>query len=297
MFTRSMLLAVITVAHLFTISTLRAEDEIIITTIPVADNIYMLTGKGGNIGVFTGDDGTFVIDDQFAPMTSKILASIKSVGGETPRFLLNTHFHGDHTGGNENLGRKGALIVAHNNVRQRLVSGSFIKAFGMKTKPANKVALPEVTFSKELTFHINDELVKAIHVAQAHTDGDSYIHFQKANVIHAGDIFFNGFYPYIDAAHGGSVKGMIQGVDEILALTDANSKIIPGHGPLSDRTQLQAYRDMLDTAYNRLLTLKNQGISAQDAIKQGPLDDLEEKWGKGIFTGQRWIDIIYPAIF
>ena len=257
----------------------------------------MLTGQGGNIGLFLGEDGTFIIDDQFAPLTEKILAAIKSVGGDTPRFLINTHFHGDHTGGNENLGNAGTLIVSHDNVRERLVNGSYIKAFGMNAPPANKVALPVLTFSEDMHFHINNESVNAVHVPSAHTDGDSIIYFKKANVVHAGDVFFNGFYPFIDAANGGSLRGTIAAVDAILAATDSNSKIIPGHGPLADKKQLQAYRDMLATAYSRLLKLKNDGVSAEDAVMKKPLADLEAKWGGGIFTGEKWIGITYPAVF
>ena len=265
--------------------------------IPVTDNIYMLSGQGGNIGVFLGGDGTFVVDDQFAPLTEKILAAIKSVGGDTPRFLINTHFHGDHTGGNENLGKAGTLIVSHDNVRQRLVNGSFIEAFGMNAPPANKVALPVLTFSEDMHFHINNDSVNALYVPGAHTDGDSIIHFKKANVVHAGDVFFNGFYPFIDAANGGSLRGTIAAADAILALTDSKSKIIPGHGPLADKKQLQAYRDMLATAYTRLLKLKNEGASVEDAINHDPLADLESQWGGGIFKGEKWISIIYPAVF
>jgi glyoxylase-like metal-dependent hydrolase (beta-lactamase superfamily II) len=273
-----------------------AQETVNITTTSVADNIYMLNGKGGNIGLFVGDDGSFMIDDQFAPLTEKILEAIKAVGGDTPKYLINTHFHGDHTGGNENLGNKGTLIVSHDNVRQRLVDGSFIKAFGMKSPPANKAALPVMTFSETMYFHINGESVKAIHVPNAHTDGDSIIHFREANVVHAGDVFFNGIYPFIDVAHGGSLKGTIKAADVILAITDANSKIIPGHGPLADKSQLQAYRDMLQTAYIRLVTLKNQGVSAEDAVSKKPLADLEAKWGKGIFTGDKWIGIVYSGV-
>jgi len=274
-----------------------AQDDVKIEIIPVADNIHMLMGKGGNIGVFTGADGTFVVDDQFAPLSEKILAAIKSIGGDTPRFLLNTHFHGDHTGGNENFGKQGVLIVSHDNVRQRLSNGSFIAAFGMKAAPASKEALPVLTFSEGMHFHINNESVQAIHVANAHTDGDSFIHFKKANVIHAGDIFFNGFYPFMDAAHGGSLKGVIAAADKILALSNAQTQIIPGHGPLADKPQLQAYRDMLSTVYDRLLKLKNSGMSADEAVGEKPLADLEAKWGNGIFTGDKWIKVIYPGVY
>jgi cyclase len=294
---RIMLLIVVTASILFNVSALRAQDDVNIETIPVVHNIYMLTGNGGNIGLFLGSDGTFIVDDQFAPLTDKILAAIKSVGGYTPRFLINTHFHGDHTGGNENLGKAGTLIVSHDNVRRRLVNGSFIEAFGMNSPPADKAALPVITFSEDMHFHINDESVRAIHVASAHTDGDSFIHFENANVVHAGDVFFNGFYPFIAVDNGGSVRGTIEAVDVMLSITDSNSKIIPGHGPLGNKVQLQAYRDMLDTAYTRLLKLKNEGVSMEDAIVNGPLDDLEATWGGGIFDGDKWISIIYSGVF
>ena len=277
-------------------SVTHALDEVKINTINVADGLYMLAGKGGNIGMFTGEDGTFVVDDQFAPLTDKILDAIKAAGGDTPRFLINTHFHGDHTGGNENFGKKGVLIVSHDNVRERLANGSYIAAFGSKSAPARKAALPVVTYSEDMHFHINGESVRAIHVSNAHTDGDSIIHFKKANVVHAGDIFFNGFYPFMDAANGGSLKGVIAAVDTILAMTDNDSKIIPGHGPLADKAQLQAYRDMLSTAYGRLLKLKNAGMSAEDAVKEKPLADLEAQWGNGIFTGDKWIGIVYSGV-
>jgi len=294
---KTSILAVISVCIMFTVSPSQAQTDVKIDAIRVNNNIYMLTGQGGNIGLFLGEDGTFIVDDQYAPLTEKILAAIKSVGGDTPRFLINTHFHGDHTGGNENLGNAGTLIVSHDNVRERLVNGSYIKAFGMNSPPASKAALPVLTFSEDMHFHINDESVNAVHVGSAHTDGDSVIYFRKANVVHTGDIFFNGFYPFIDAANGGSLKGTIDAVDEILAATDSNSKIIPGHGPLADKKQLQAYRDMLATAYARLLKLKNDGVSAEDAVIQNPLADLEAQWGGGIFSGEKWISITYPAVF
>ena len=294
---KTILSAAIAAVYMFPVSTLLAQDDVKINAIPVSDNIYMLSGQGGNIGLFLGEDGTFIIDDQFAPLTEKILAAIKSVGGDTPRFLINTHFHGDHTGGNENLGNIGTLIVSHDKVRERLVAGSYIKAFGMNSPPANKAALPVLTFSEDMHFHINGDSVNAVHGPSAHTDGDSIIYFEKANVVHAGDIFFNGFYPFIDAANGGSLRGTIAAVDAMLAATDSKSKIIPGHGPMADKAQLQAYREMLAIAYTRLLKLKNDGVSVEDAIIQDPLSDLEAQWGNGIFSGEKWIRITYPAVF
>ena len=271
-------------------------DEVEIKTIPVTGQIYMVTGKGGNIGLFIGEDGTFLIDDQFAPLTERIIVAIKSVGGDFPKFLLNTHYHGDHTGGNENLGRRGTLIFSHDNVRDRLSAGSFIAVFDNKREAVSKEGLPVVTFSEDISFHLNGDTVHAIHVPRAHTDGDSFIHFKKANVIHAGDLFFNGFYPFIDVAHGGSLKGTIKGVDKVLALSDDKTKIIAGHGPLGNKAQLIEYRQMLWTAYERLRKLKAEGKSAQEAAAAKPLKDLEASWGNGMFTGDRWIEIIYSGV-
>jgi glyoxylase-like metal-dependent hydrolase (beta-lactamase superfamily II) len=173
---------------------------------------------------------------------------------------------------------------------------SVIEAFNMTTPPQPKAALPVVTFSTDITFHLNGDTLHAFHVPRAHTDGDSVIHFKNANVIHSGDVFFNGFYPFIDVAHGGTVKGMIKAADTILALADGATKIIPGHGPLGDRAQLQAYRDMLTTVYERLGGLKAKGKSIEEAVAEKPLADLEERWGKGIFTGEKWVRLIYEGL-
>lgn len=274
-----------------------AADEVEIHTLPVAGQIFMLTGQGGNIGLFIGPDGTFLIDDQFAPLTKKVVAAIKAAGGAQPKFLINTHYHGDHTGGNENLGRSGSLIFSHDNVRARLLSGSYLAAFKMQSPPAAPEGLPVVTFGEDLSFHLNGETVHAIHVPHAHTDGDSIIHFQTANVIHAGDIFFNGFYPFIDIDHGGSLKGMIQAVERILALSDEQTKIIPGHGPPADRAQLVSYRQMLGVAYERLKKLRTTGKTVAEAVAAKPLADLEPSWGDGLFTGDRWIELIYAGVY
>lgn len=277
-------------------SNIYAEDEVNISTIKLTDQIHMLVGKGGNLGVFVGDDGTFVIDDQFAPLTEKLMAAITAVGGESPKFLINTHFHGDHTGGNENFGNQGALIVSHDLARERLVEGYAIDAFKMTVPPAPAAALPVVTYSEDMHFHINQEDVKLIHVGNAHTDGDSFVHFKQANVIHAGDIFFNGFYPFIDLAHGGSIAGTIAAAEVILALADADTKIIPGHGPLGDKAQLKAYKSMLETALAALSKLKDEGLSLEDAKARQPLESLDGQWSGGIFTSDRWIELMYPEL-
>jgi cyclase len=268
-----------------------------IKAITVTKNLFMLQGKGGNIGVFVGSDGTFLIDDQYAPVTPEILENVQSLGGNHPKFLINTHYHGDHSGGNENLGSGNTLIFSHDNVRTRLTSGAFIAAFKAKMAATAKIGLPVVTFSEDMNFHINSETIRAQHVPHAHTDGDSFIHFSQSNVIHAGDIFFNGFYPYIDVDHGGSLRGMIGAVDEILVLADEESKIIPGHGPLSNKRELVHYRNMLQTSFDRLRKLRLAGKSVQEAVAANPLADQEKEWGDGLFSGSRWIEIVYLGVY
>lgn len=296
MILKSILVSCVLITMSMPLVTIAQSDEVQIIAAPVAEQIYMVTGKGGNIGLFIGEDGTFLIDDQFAPLTEKIVAAIKSVGGDFPKFLINTLYHGDHTGGNENLGRGGTLIFSHHNVRERLKTGYSIVEFGMKQEAISAEGLPVVTFSEDISFHLNGDSIHAIHVPHSHTDGDSFIYFEAANVIHAGDLFFNGFYPFIDVTHGGSLKGMIEGVDMVLSLTNDDTKIIPGHGPLGDKAQLASYRQMLATAYERLRKLKAEGKTAQEAVAAKPLADLEAAWGGGIFTGDRWIEIIYSGV-
>ncbi|MEZ4484526.1 MAG: MBL fold metallo-hydrolase [Syntrophotaleaceae bacterium] len=274
-----------------------AAQDGAIHTVAVTESIFMLTGQGGNIGLFIGPDGTFLIDDQYAPLTDKIVAAVQAAGGEQPKFLINTHYHGDHTGGNENLGRSGSLIFSHDNVRARLLSGSYLAAFKMQSPPTAAEGLPVVTFGEDLSFHINDETIHAIHVSSAHTDGDIFIHFQTANVINTGDIFFNGFYPFIDVDHGGSLKGMLQALDRILSLVDERTKIIPGHGPLADRAQLISYRLMLGVAYERLKNLRLSGKTVAQAVAAKPLADLDPDWGGGLFTGDRWVELVYDGIY
>lgn len=298
MFAKSLTISFVSFIALLTLTgSVIAADEVTIGTTKVTDQIFMLTGQGGNIGLFTGPDGTFLIDDQYAPLTDKIVAAIKAAGGDWPKFLINTHYHSDHTGGNENLGGKGTLIFSHDNVREQLVSGSYLAAFDKSAPPASKQALPVVTFAEEITFHLNNDTVHAVHIPHAHTDGDSFIHFKQANVIHAGDVFFNGFYPFIDVDHGGTLRGMIIATDAILALADDQTRIIPGHGPIGDKEQLSHYRDMLWTAYTLLKSLKIAGKTVEEAVEMKPLADLEAEWGDGLFTGDNWIAIIYPGVY
>ena len=249
-----------------------------IEALRVADGVYMLTGSGGNIGLSIGEDGPFVIDDQFAPLTEKIQAAIAELTSGAVRFVLNTHWHGDHTGGNENFGEAGAMIVAHENVRKRMNPEEFREVMG-NTNQAPPDALPVVTFSDAVNMYWNGENIHVFHVAPAHTDGDAIVHFVNANVFHMGDTFFRGRYPFIDVNSGGNVNGVIHAADRVLSLVDSNTKIIPGHGPLSTPEDLQAYRNMLITVRDRVRVLVNEGRSADEIVAAAPTADLNATWG------------------
>jgi cyclase len=274
----------------------RNFDSVKIETIPVTDGIFMMTGSGGNIGLSVGDDAAFVIDDQYAPLTEKIKAAIAEKTDQPVRFVINTHWHGDHTGGNEKMGQGGAIIVAHENVRKRMSSEQFIAAFDTRVPAAPAIALPVVTFADSVTFHWNGDDIHVFHVASAHTDGDSIVHFQKANVIHMGDTLFNGYYPFIDASSGGNIDGMIAAEEHVLALADDKTKIIPGHGPLADKAQLQANHDMLVTARDRIHKLMAAGKSRDEVVAAKPTADLDEEWGDGFLKPDLWVGIVYDGM-
>lgn len=227
-------------------------DTVRVRTVPVAGNVYMLQGVGGNIGLAVGNDAVFVVDDQYAPLTRKVLAAIASITPRPVRFVINTHWHFDHVGGNENMGQAGALIYAHENVRRRMSVEGFVEALNTRVPASPPGALPVVTFTDAVTFHINGDSVSAVHIPPAHTDGDAIIHFTKANVIHMGDTFHNAGLPFVDLSSGGSIHGVIGAAERVLALANATTKIIPGHGPLADPVRLKAYRDMVVALRDRI---------------------------------------------
>ena len=271
-------------------------SEVGIKTTQVMPGIYMLEGSGGNIGLSVGEDGVFMIDDQFAPLTGKIQKAVAAITSQPVKFLINTHWHYDHVGGNENFGKGGAIIVAQNNVRERMLKGQVIEAFAKEVPPADKLALPVITFDKEVTFHWNSDTLEVIHVASAHTDGDAVIYFKQGNVVHTGDLYFSGMYPFIDASSGGSMVGLLTGVSTILTRIDDNTKVIPGHGPLSYKVELQAYQDMLKSVYTRVKALKDQGKSVEAVVAAKPSADFDAKWGNGFLAPDVWVKIIYSAI-
>lgn len=258
-------------------------DNVQIRALEVADGVYMLMGQGGNIGVSVGDDGVFIIDDQFAPLTEKIVAAIAAITDEPVRFVFNTHWHGDHTGGNENMGEAGALIVAHDNVRERMSTEQVLERIGrpVSTTPASpEGALPVVTFSEDVSFHINGGELHAFHVSNAHTDGDAIVHFVDANVVHMGDTFFRDRFPFIDTASGGSIDGLIAAVGEALAVMDADTQVIPGHGDLSTRADLQTYGDALKAMRGAVARLMAQGMNLEAIQAQRPVRAQAEAWGQ-----------------
>ncbi|ANO52076.1 MBL fold metallo-hydrolase [Woeseia oceani] len=256
-----------------------AQDDIRFKSTELGTGLFMLEGvggfSGGNLGLLTGDDGVVLIDDGLEPLAGKTLAAVQEVSGAPVDFVINTHVHGDHLGGNVALHQHGATIVAHDSIRQRLLDSD-----------AARDALPELTFAEEVTFHLNNHKARVIHVEHAHTDGDAIIHFADANVIHTGDAMFNGLFPFIDLDSGGSVEGYIAAQNRVLEMADAETRIIPGHGPLANRGDLVRARDMLVDARDRIQALLDAGASAEEILSQNPLADYAG-WSWDFITTER----------
>ena len=271
-------------------------DTVTVRSLRVADGIYMLTGAGGNIGVATGPEATYIIDDQYAPLSQKIEAAVRSVTGQPVKFVLNTHWHGDHTGGNENFGSRGLIIYAHDNVRTRMSKEQVIEQLKQTVPASPAAALPTVTFSESMTLHFNGETVLVFHVAKAHTDGDVMMHFRNANVVHTGDVFVRYGFPFIDHSSGGSFRGTIAATEKLLAATDANTKYIPGHGALADRKDVEGYLKMLKTVRDRIsaqITLKKtvEQVEAADLLA-----DLDSAGGKGFINGRAFTRLVFTEL-
>src|SRR5881394_975490 len=283
---------------LFALPAIAQQDfsKVEIRTEKLSDAVYMLMGAGGNIGLSVGDDAVFLVDDQFAPLTPKIEAAIARITPKPVQFVLNTHWHFDHTGGNENLGKAGAIIVAHENVRKRLSSEGFIEFLGMKTKPEPKVALPVVTFTRSISFHLNGDELMVTHAPRAHTDGDSIVRFGKSNVVHMGDTFFNKLYPFIDTSSGGTVAGVLVAVDGVLKTAGDGTKIIPGHGPLASKADLKAYRDMLAAVSGNIRGQIKAGKTLEQVIASKPTAKYDAVWGKGFLAPEKFVEMVYKNL-
>ena len=275
----------------------RDFSQVEIKIIPVAENVYMLTGEGGNIGVAVGEEEVLLIDDQHAPLTGKIESAVNEIGDRRPiKFVINTHWHFDHTGGNENLGNSGAVIVAHDEVYNRLSTDQFIEAFEREFPASPPAALPQITFNDTATFHLDNQTIHGFHVESAHTDGDTIIHFPDVDVIHTGDTYFNGMYPFIDTSSGGSIVGMIQAAEKVLALAGDDTKIIPGHGALSNRQDLETYRQMLLDVKSKTEKAIAEGLSLEEFLASKPTADYDSIWGQGFLKPDDFLAIVYESL-
>ena len=262
----------------------------------LSPTVTMVKGRGGNIAVSAGDDGIFIVDDQLKPLGDQLLATIREISDQPIRFVINTHYHFDHTGGNEVMDGEGAVIVGHDKLRERMSSEMFSQFMNRTFPAASPAELPDVTFSENVTFHINGEAVSAYHVPRGHTDGDSIVYFAGSNVLHMGDIYFNGLYPFIDLDGGGTVQGMIAAVELGLSLANDSTQVIPGHGPLTDRANLSGYRDLLVSARDRVQATVDQGLSLEQAIEAKPTAEWDDTLGKVWITPAQFVTFIYNSL-
>ncbi len=274
----------VVLALLYASSSLAAQvnyDTVQVRAVQLSPGLHVLFGAGGNIGLSTGPDGTFIIDDQFAPLTPKIVAAIRTITDKPVKFVINTHWHGDHAGGNENFGNAGALIVAHDNVRKRMSTEQFMAALNQRVPASPRAALPVVTFSEGVTFHLNGDSIAITHVSPAHTDGDAIVHFLKANVVHMGDVFNNTGLPFIDRSSGGTSTGIISAADQVFAMTNAQTRIVPGHGQVTDRNRLKAWRDAVFTVRERVVRELRAGKTIEQVLALKLSAEYESEWKGG----------------
>lgn len=260
------------------------------------DNIYMLYGPGGNMVALIGPDGKVLVDSSFATVVPKIRETLDGLGGPPLKLLINTHWHFDHTDGNAGLHEAGALIVAHENTRKRLSTPQDMKFLGLHFDPSPAAALPQQTFTQDLKLYFNNEELSLSHFSPAHTDTDISIRYEKGNVLHMGDIWFNGTYPLIDIGTGGSIHGMIAAAERGMSLAETDTKIVPGHGPLGDRTALTKYRDMLITVRDRVKAQKSAGKSLDEVIAAKPTADLDPVWGNGFMKADLFLRLVYASL-
>jgi cyclase len=272
----------------------RKWEEVVIRPEKLADGLWMLTGAGGNLLVCAGPDGVLMVDAQYGQLAAKIRAVVDSLSGGRPlRFVLNTHYHGDHVSGDSAMAAAGATIVAHANARRRMSVDRFNETFGSTSKAMPAAGLPVLTFSDSLTFHLNGREVRVFHLPPGHTDGDAVVWIPAADVLHTGDVLFNGTYPVIDVSAGGSIGGMIRSLDLLLPLVGPATKIVPGHGPLADRAALLRFRDMLVTVRDRVTKLVTEGRTLEQVMAAKPLADLDRDWGAGFMKPDLFLQVVF----
>jgi len=262
----------------------------------LTDNLTLLFGPGGNVVVLSGSDGKIVVDTFVAPAWPKLKEALSALGSDPVKTVVNTHWHYDHTDNNAPLHESGATVLAHENSKARMSEAHELAVLGLKISPSPTEALPQQTFKDTLKLAANGENLHLAHLPPAHTDTDIYVHFEKADALHGGDCFFNGIYPYIDAGTGGKIGGMVAATEKLLAVAGGKTKIIPGHGPLGNKADLERFRDLLATARDRVQKLKSSGKSMEEAVAAKPFTDLDPVWGKGHFNGDAFVRIVYLAL-
>lgn len=262
----------------------------------VTDNIYVIAGEGGNIGLMTGENGAFMIDDKFSHTTDAVKKAVKDITDKPVKFLLNTHYHFDHAGGNVAFGEEGAVIFSHDNVRKRLSETQVIELFNKTLEPTAAAGLPVITFPESMTLHLGGDTVEVMHLPGAHTDGDSAVYFKKADVMHTGDAFFNGFYPFIDTGAGGSLAGAVAAQEKLLAVAGDNTNIIPGHGPVATRAELEATKNMLKAIGQNVEKLIAEGKTREEIIAAKPTAAFDSAYGGGFMKPDVFAGIVYDGI-
>ncbi len=262
----------------------------------LTEGLWLISGAGGNVALMVGPSGVLLVDDKLAPATPELKKALAAVTPRPVRFVFDTHWHGDHTGGNVAFGGEGAVIVAHDNVRKRLSTKQFVAMMNKDLPPSPEAALPVITFTDSMAFHLNGDDIEIVHVDPAHTDGDSLVYFKKANVLHMGDTYFSTGYPFIDLGSGGSVDGYVKAADRALAMAQPSTKIIPGHGPVTDREKLRAFRDMIATIRDRINKLVAAGKTLAEVQAARPSADYDATWGNAFIRGPQLVETIYKEV-
>lgn len=292
---RMLVLPALVAASIATAPQRPPQFEMAVETTRLADDLYLLAGAGGNVAVLVADEGVLLVDDKLPPASGDVKAAVAAITPKPIRFVVNSHWHRDHSGGNELLAGEGAVIVAHDNVRRRMSVDGFIAVFARQTQASPARALPVVTFTRDVTFHLGGEEISVVHVASAHTDGDSLVHFRKANVLHMGDCYLNGSFPVIDYSSGGTFSGLVAAVDTALAMADARTRVLPGHGPPASREELRQWRQMLATIYERVQKAAAAGNGLEQIKLQRPTREWEERWPHSFVTWEHVVEEAYRS--